>query len=96
MCFLVAWQMLTDVAVYNYIGNIKTLRCIIHINNIQKECMQHCKNKIVKITNLLVSTVARNSVNCNLICCVGCYGYTRNYNPIIVISIILILSIRYT
>ena len=36
----------------------------------------HCKNKIVKITNLLVSTVARNNLNCNLICRVGCYGYT--------------------
>ena len=33
----------------------------------------HCKNKIVKITNLLASTVARNSGNCNLIGCVGCY-----------------------
>ena len=37
----------------------------------------HCKNKIVKITNLLVSTVA------------SCYGYTCNYNLIIVISISL-------
>ena len=37
---------------------------------------------------LLVSTFARNSGNCG---CVGCY-----YNPIIVISIILIMSIRYT
>ena len=36
----------------------------------------HCKNKIVKITKLLVSTVARNNLNCNLICRVGCYGYT--------------------
>ena len=36
----------------------------------------HCKNKIVKITNLLVSTVARNNLNCNLIGRVGCYGYT--------------------
>ena len=49
----------------------------------------HCKNKIVKITNLLVSTVARNSGNCNLIGHVGCYGYTCNYNLIIVISISL-------
>ena len=39
----------------------------------------HCKNEIVKMTNLLVSTVARNS---NLICHVGCYEYTRNYNLI--------------
>ena len=29
--------------------------------------------KIVKITNLLVSTVARNSGNSNLFGCVGCY-----------------------
>ena len=36
----------------------------------------HSKNKIVKITNLLVSTVARNNLNCNLIGRVGCYGYT--------------------
>ena len=36
----------------------------------------HCKNKIVKITNLLVSTLARNNLNCNLIGRVGCYGYT--------------------
>ena len=27
----------------------------------------HCINKIVKISNLLVSTVTRNSGNCNLI-----------------------------
>ena len=27
----------------------------------------HCKSKIVKITNVLVSTVARNNKNCNLI-----------------------------
>ena len=36
----------------------------------------HCKNKIVKISNLLVSTVARNNLNCNLIGRVGFYGYT--------------------
>ena len=35
--------------------------------------MQHCKNRIVKKANLLVSTVARNSGNCNLIGTVGCY-----------------------
>ena len=35
------------------------------------EC-QHCKNKIVKITNLLVSTVVRDSGNYNLIGHVGC------------------------
>ena len=51
--------------------------------------LYHCKNKIVKITNLLVSTVARNSGNSNLIGCVGCYGYACNYNLIIVISISL-------
>ena len=57
---------------------------------ITNKCSQyvtlHCKNKIVKITNLLVGTVARNS---NLIGHVGCYGYTCNYNPIIVITIFL-------
>ena len=36
----------------------------------------HCKNKIVKIKNLLVSTFARNNLNCNLIGRVGFYGYT--------------------
>ena len=51
--------------------------------------MLHCKNKIVKITNLLVITGARNNLNCNLIGRVGCYGYTCNYNPITVISISL-------
>ena len=58
----------------------------------------HCKNKIVKITNLLVSTVERNSGHCNLIGRVGCYDcmVTYMYNPIIAISIILILSIRCT
>ena len=36
----------------------------------------NCKNKIViKITNLLVSTVARNSGHFNLIGRIGCYGY---------------------
>ena len=49
----------------------------------------HCKNRIVKITNLLVSTVARNGGNCYLIGRVDCYGGIRNYNPIIVISISL-------
>ena len=47
----------------------------------------HCKNKIVKITNLLVITDARN--NCNLIGHEDCYGYTCNYKRIIVISISL-------
>ena len=51
------------------------------------------QNKTVKITNLLVSRVVRNSGNytctCNLIGRVGCYGYTCNYNLIIVISIFL-------
>ena len=32
-----------------------------------------CENKIVKITNLLVTTVTRNSGNCNLIVRVGYY-----------------------
>ena len=40
---------------------------------IQEEQKSHCKNKFVKITDLFVSTVARNSANCNLIGHVGCY-----------------------
>ena len=40
----------------------------------------HCKNKIVKITNLLVITDARNNLNCNLIGRVDCYGYTCTNN----------------
>ena len=43
-----------------------------HTNEIE---IVHCKNKIVKMTNFLVSTVARNSGNCNLIGCVGCYAW---------------------
>ena len=47
-------------------------------------CMYiHCENKIVKITNLLVSTVARNSGNCNLI---GRVGHICNYNHILILS----------
>ena len=38
----------------------------------------HCKNRNVKIANLLVSTFTRNRGIYNLIGCVGCY-----YNPII-------------
>ena len=50
------------------------------------------KNKIVKITNLFCSAVARNSGNCNsigLVIVIGCYRYTCNYNPTIVILISL-------
>ena len=43
----------------------------------------HCINKIVKIANLLVSRVARNSGNCNLI---GRVGHICNYNPILILS----------
>ena len=53
----------------------------------------YCKNKIVKLTNLLVSTVARNSGSCNLFGRVDCYGYTCNYNLIIVISLSLCLML---
>ena len=35
----------------------------------------HCKNKIVKMTNVLVSTAVKNSRKCNLIVHVGCYDY---------------------
>ena len=40
--------------------------------NFNLVCYLHCKNEIVKITNLFY-TVARNIGNCNLIGCVGCY-----------------------
>ena len=40
--------------------------------------MLHCKNETVKITNLLVSTVARNSINLNLVCNIGCCGYIHD------------------
>ena len=65
------------IAVY-YKHKKKTLYYIIHINNIQKESM-HCQNKSVKITNLLVSIAARNSVNYSLIGRVGCYDYMVTY-----------------
>ena len=35
----------------------------------------HCKNEIVKTTNLLVSTAARNSINFSIVCDTGCCGY---------------------
>ena len=60
------------------------------VENSESEVVYHCKNKIVKKTNLLVSTVARNSGNCNkLVMHVSCYGYTSIYNLIIVIAISL-------
>ena len=46
----------------------------------------HCKNKIDKIINLSVSTVARNNGNCKLLGRVGCHDYIN----------ILMLSNRYT
>ena len=46
-------------------GNIKEDQILHQITN------AYHKNKIVKITDLLVSTVARNSGNCNLIGRVG-------------------------
>ena len=53
--------------------------------------LYHYKNKTIKITNLLVSIVASNSGNCNLIGRTGYYDkYTctcTNYNPIIANSI---------
>ena len=39
----------------------------------------HCKSKIVKIANLLVSTVVRNGGNCNLIGHVGCFDCMVTY-----------------
>ena len=38
------------------------------------------KIKLLKITNTFVSTVARNSRNCNLISRVGCYDCMVTYN----------------
>ena len=38
-----------------------------------------CKSKIVKIANLLVSTVVRNGGNCNLIGHVGCFDCIVTY-----------------
>ena len=46
--------------------------------------MQHCKNKIVEITNLFVSTVKRNSGNCNLIGGVSCWHVDIDYIIIII------------
>ena len=43
---------------------------------VAKTTVYTAKMKIAKITNLLVSTIARNNLNCNLIGRVGCYGYT--------------------
>ena len=45
---------------------------LINTNNVYCNSL-YCKSKIVKITDLLVSTVASNSGNINLIGCVGCY-----------------------
>ena len=50
--------------------------------------MNYTAKKIVKITNLLVSTVTRNSGNCNLIGRVVVMDIC-NYNIIIVIAISL-------
>ena len=44
-----------------------------------------CENKIVKITNLLVSTVTRNSGNCILIGCVGYYDWIAIYVLVLII-----------
>ena len=40
---------------------------IYNLLSIDLDLYQHCKNKIVKITNSFVSTVARNNGNCNLL-----------------------------
>ena len=53
----------------------------------------HCKNKIVKITNLLVSTVARNNGDCNLIGHVGCYEYKIVISKISLIDVQIRLNI---
>ena len=54
--------------------------------------LYHYENKTIKITNLLVSTIASNSGNCNLIGHAGYYDKhtctcTNYYNPIITNSI---------
>ena len=43
----------------------------------------------IKLLKLHILLVRRNSGHCNLIGHVDCYGYTCNYNAIIVISISL-------
>ena len=59
----------------------------------------HCKNEIVQITNLWVSTVTRNSGNYNLMGRVGCYDFmmTYMYNVIIIqfhLTLYCLLDIR--
>ena len=44
----------------------------------------HCKNTIVKITNLFVTTVTRDSGNSILIGCVGYYDYIHVFVLIII------------
>ena len=63
--------------------------CIYVLYIVYVNLFLHGKNTIVKITNCLVNTVARNSGNCNLIGCLDFYGYTYHYNPIIVMAISL-------
>ena len=47
------------------------------------------KNRIIKVTDLLFSTVSTDGGNYNLIGHVSCYGYRWIYNRIIVTSITL-------
>ena len=71
-----------DVIEYNIIITlIHIITVILYLSSISS--LIHCKNKIVKITNLLVSTVTRNSGNCNLIGCVG-YDYMVDIHVIII------------
>ena len=70
-------------------------RCIIHQEH--NNCVfilvvVHCKNKIVKITNTFVSTVARNSRNCNLISHAGCYDCMMTYNVHTLITLPIIIQ----
>ena len=61
-------------------GTERSLTCNITLFFIHHHIISlHWINEIVKITNLLVSTVARNSGN-RLIGRVGCYAYTCNCN----------------
>ena len=52
----------------------------------------HCKNKIVKITNSFVNTVARNNGNCNLISRVGSYDCMVTYNVHVLIILPIIIQ----
>ena len=55
-------------------------------------CTYHCKNKIVKITNSFVSTVAMNNGNCNLISHVASYDCIVTYDVHVFIKLPIIIQ----